>query len=370
MNKIERIKNMEFLRIIGCLAIIVHHFFYPKIMLGYEIFSKFHNMTSNGQKAVDLFFIISGFFFIYTYKNNSLYEFLKKKIIRFWPVLIFVLILGAIIPYIDFDFYSTIITLGGLNGTILIYKNQGVGVEAPFWYISSLLWTLLLFKYLLMNYSKKNVDLFIAISVFISYSLLIHNQGGGIYGQAKFFGFINSAMCRAIGGIGIGYFIGQFYKKNINIIKNLNLNIIKKSAITVVEFCCLFFIINNLIFHKLKFDNQIVFIIVFALTIILFLIKQGYISQFLEKDIFYKISKYTFAVYLTHRIIAQGFVAFYKNNINAVQSYPIFFILGYLICAIIFGIATYYIIEQPSYKFITNNSNATFRERYSNSPYC
>ena len=66
MNNVEKIKNIEFLRVIGCLTIVLHHFFYHKIMLNLDLFSKFHTMTSNGQKAVDLFFIISGFFFIYT----------------------------------------------------------------------------------------------------------------------------------------------------------------------------------------------------------------------------------------------------------------------------------------------------------------
>ena len=362
MNNVEKIKNIEFLRVVGCLTIVLHHFFYSKIMLNLDLFSKFHTMTSNGQKAVDLFFIISGFFFIYTYKKDcSLFTFLKKKIIRFWPVMTFVLLLSAVVPFIPFNFYSAIITFFGLNGTILIFKTQGT-LEA-FWYVSSMIWTFLLFKYLLMNYKKKNVDLFIAISIFLSYSLLINNQGGEIFGQAKFFGFINSAMCRAIGGIGIGYFIGQLYKTHIDTIKHLSLNITEKLFITVLEFCCLFFIINNLMLHKIKFDNQIVFIIVFALTIILFLIKQGYISMWLEKDIFSKIAKYTLSIYLTHEVIVRGFISLYQHNIELIQMYPVFFIGCYLICVITFGIATYYLIEQPAYIYLSNRSNAVFAER-------
>ena len=90
----QKIKNIEFLRIIGCIAIILLHLFENARLHGLfgdiEIYDKLYCMTSNGQKAVDLFFIISGFFFALKFNPaKSIWEFLKHKFIRLYPVLIF-----------------------------------------------------------------------------------------------------------------------------------------------------------------------------------------------------------------------------------------------------------------------------------------
>ena len=351
MGKFEKIRNIEFIRCFACLTIILHHLFLPKYMMNFELFSKLHTMTSNGQKAVDLFFILSGFFFVLTLKDKiNIWEFLKKKIFRFWPVLVFVMILTAVIPYTPFNFYSAIITFLGLNGTVLIYKT--IGTVSVFWYVSAMLWVMTLFLYLLKNYEKKNVDLFIALAVFFSYGMLIHALNGRICGQPEYNGFINVAMLRAIGGIGLGYFIGHIYKSNIEKVKDWNLKLPTKLAVTVLEFCCVFFTINNLLLHKFNFDNQIVFIIVFALTILLFLLKQGFISQFLDKDIWVKISKYTFSIYMTHSIIRASFQHYYRANQAIVHAHPICFILAYIVTAIVLGVITYYLVEKPSNAYL------------------
>lgn len=83
----HKIKNIEFLRIIGCLAIILFHLFnnsrlhsfFPDI----QIYDRFFNMSCDGQKAVDLFFILSGFFFFLKFNvSQSLWDFIKHKLIR------------------------------------------------------------------------------------------------------------------------------------------------------------------------------------------------------------------------------------------------------------------------------------------------
>lgn len=80
-------------------------------------------------------------------------------------------------------------------------------------------------------------------------------------------------MLRAFGGIGIGYFIAEWYKNNSNKIKNLSISISNKFLLTIVEFTCICFIINNLILHKINYKNHIIFIVVFGITIVPFLLK-------------------------------------------------------------------------------------------------
>ena len=63
MNNLEKIKNIEFLRVIGCIAVVLYHtFFSGGLHSMFPYIWKYNElwiMTSNGQKAVDLFFILS-----------------------------------------------------------------------------------------------------------------------------------------------------------------------------------------------------------------------------------------------------------------------------------------------------------------------
>lgn len=63
-----KIKNIEFLRIIAILAIILLHIFHTRggihdVNFDIRFYDKFYKMTGNGQKGVDFFFILSGLFF-------------------------------------------------------------------------------------------------------------------------------------------------------------------------------------------------------------------------------------------------------------------------------------------------------------------
>lgn len=370
MNKI---KNIEFLRIIGCIAIILLHLFNKTQLHGLfsdiEIYNKFFNMTNNGQKAVDLFFIISGFFFALKFNPvQSIWEFLKHKFIRLYPVLRFGLVTYFLISLtgaVKFTFYDNILNLLCLNGTFLVLKHGNLGA---FWYVSSMLWTFVLFSYLLKNYEKKNVDLFIALLVFFSYGFIIHAKGGAINSNTQtFYNIFNVGMMRAFGGIGVGYFIAQWYKTNAEKIKTLILPLYQKILITALEFVCIYFIINNLMLHKINYKNHIIYIVVFALVLMLFLAKQGFISKLLNIDYWQKISKYTYSLYMTHQIIfwtLKG--SLWKYHPEIVYAHPILNVFFTLTIVVLFGIFTYHFIEKPATSFLSQKAKTCMVVRESN----
>lgn len=372
MNKI---KNIEFLRIIGCIAIILLHLFNKAHLHGLfsdiEIYNKFFNMTSNGQKAVDLFFIISGFFFALKFNPvQSIWEFLKHKLVRLYPVLIFCLIMYFLISLtgaVKFTFYDNILNLLCLNGTLLVLK---VGNLGAFWYVSAMLWTFVLFSYLLKNYEKKNVNLFIALLVFFSYGFIIHAKGGAINSHEQtFYNIFNIGMIRAFGGIGVGYFIAQWYEKNADKIKKLTLPLYQKIAFTTLEFVCIFFIINNLMLHKIHYKNHIIFIITFATTLMLFLAKQGFISKLLNIDYWHGLAQYTYSLYMTHMIIFDTLKgSFWKYHPEIVYAHPILNVFFTLTIVVLFGTFTYHFIEKPATSFLSQKSKShmVVRERESN----
>lgn len=360
----NKIKNLEFLRIIGCLAILGVHLFlsagyFGSISPNYSIFQKAYDMTKHGFLAVDLFFILSGFFFALNLNTTkSLGQFLKKKLIRLYPVLIFMLLIGwlgaAVFNLYDLSIYPSILSLFGLNGTGFVksleHWQQG---SSQFWYVSAMLWVFALYFYLFKNYQKKNVNLVLALLIFFSYSLLINNS----FDVSQMIGlFFKGGMCRALGGIGIGCFIAQWYSSNKEKIQDSVLDIYQTLFVTFVEFLCLFFTINNLLFHEIKFDNYFIFILVFTLTIILFLYNKGFISRLLNQDIFPYLAKYTYSIYMVH-----CFVIFNLNNFlwskheYFVINHPrLNIVLAYILC-ISLGVLVYHLIEKPASKYLKEN---------------
>ena len=355
----SKIKNLEFLRVVAALAIVWFHLFFKGKCSLYTLFPDvplYHHtlnlMTYNGQKAVDLFFILSGFFFAFKLNTTySLLEFIKKKIQRLYPVLIFVLLLSFIISLfgiVNFNFYDAILTLLGLSGTTLM-KTPGETNVGQFWYCSALLWVMGLYFYLLKTYNKKNVNLFIAVSVFVAYSIIVVGHSGRISNQAYVaFYIFKISMLRAFGGIGLGYFIGEWYRNNINKIENLKINIKQFLCITIFEFMCLYFIINNLMLHKIHYKNDMIFIATFVAIIILFLCKKGFISKFFDNNIWASAGKYTYSIFMTHalirNILANSLWIKYHEWIVCHSLLNIFITI---ILFITFGIFTYHFVEQP-----------------------
>jgi len=349
----QKIRNLEILRIIGFIAVLLLHLFTSrlcKVFPDIEIYNTLGEIFSNGNKAVDLFFILSGFFFALKLNiNQSLWHFVKKKLIRFYPVMIFVMIcfsFMSLLGFIKFKIYEPIINLLFLNGTPLVMR---IGTPGIFWYLSALMWSLVFYFYLLKNYEKKNVNLIIAMIIFLGYGIIIHSLDGEIHSHSRYIeSFINIGMLRGLCGVGLGYFIAEWYNSNIEIIKNFTCNIFQKILFTAAEGYCLFFIIYNLLMHKLKYNNQMIFIIFFVFAIVLLLLKKGYISKFLDNDICTKLSKYTFSLYMSHTFIIDSLKgSLWKTHPEIILAHPIINAGGCILLVLIFGIFTYHFIEKP-----------------------
>ena len=160
---------------------------------------------------------------------------------------------------------------------------------------------------------------------------------------------------RGLGGISLGYLIGDWYKNNIEAIKNYIPSFKQKLVLTFLEFACLFFIINNLLFHQLKFKNDVIYIIVFTVITILFLLNKGYISKILDNDICGKLSRYAYSIYMTHTTIIRPVLKHTLwNNQNFVTHHPVMNLAVTLLITFAFGILTYHLVEAPCTKWLKN----------------
>jgi len=360
-QKLENRKffNLEILRIVGCISIVFIHLFSNQLLDSVnkvEIYAKLATLNSSGRMAVEMFFIISGLLFsIKLDLKQPIFDFVKKKLIRLYPVLVFVVSASAIIGalgLIKFSIFDNLLALFLLNGTGLVLKI--VNTTIMFWYVSAMLWTMLLFMYLLKNFEKKYVDLLIVLLIFFSYTFVIHALNGRMYGPVfTYYNFINIGMLRAFGGIGLGYLIGEWYKIYSEKIEHAMVSTKTKILITLSEFACLFFIIYNLLLHDIKFDNRIIFVIVFAITIMLFISKKGFVSEFFDNKVFLKVSRYTYSIYMVHLLVFDTIKgSLWKKQPDFLYSHPVLNLVIALICVALLGIFVHHVVEVPSAKFL------------------
>lgn len=362
--KTQKIQNIEFLRLIAIAAIILLHLTHTGPWLndffnGSPFYKKLQYVTRNGQKGVDFFFMLSGLFFYLGVVSTNIAvkwgDFLKKKIIRLWPVMAFgVLLAGvfALFGLLKFRYWDNIYCLLFLNGTALHRVTANIGVS---WYCSAMLMHFILFLYLFKNFSAKTAWLIVAVGIYICYGIILQSQKFNIWGHSTTVGYIFTiGMMRAWGGIGLGMLIGLWYKTNADRIRQFTPSLVCKTGISIVEFVCLYFMINNLMLHKFAHYDQFMFIIVFVCLITTFICQKGYISQILNLGIFSFLSKYVYSIFITHKIILE------VVQINIMQpyhqlfwKYPVGSLALLMAVIIVVGVLTYYLVEKPAAKYLT-----------------
>ena len=310
----------------------------------------------NGNKSVEFFFIISGFFLIYGFnKNLSTFDFIKKKIIRLSPLMLFFniiyLILSLFTKSIKYDTYNNILSLLFLGniGVTKAYGNLGI-----VWYVSVLFWVSFLYFYLLKYFERKNINLFSAISIWFSYVFMIQARGGNISHHIKTYNNIFVVgLLRGLGGMGIGYFIGLIYKENKDKIENMKFNKITTFFITLLEVFLFSWSVYYLIIHKMSYKNNIIFILFFIILFILFLIKKGLFTKLLDNNLSVILGRYSYSIYITHSFILNMLRTFFwKKYINIIIIHPLLNVVITMLLIFILSILVYHFVEKPSAEYL------------------
>jgi len=94
---------LDGLRGVAALMVLVYHLSEAYAFSGYGDMAGYHNIFNHAYLAVDFFFVLSGFVIGYAYddrwKNMSIANFLKRRIIRLHPMVVFGGLLGAALFY-------------------------------------------------------------------------------------------------------------------------------------------------------------------------------------------------------------------------------------------------------------------------------
>lgn len=354
----ERFKNIELIRFLLALTIVFFHFFHAgkacfgKMFSDIKILNSLSNGSINGTLAVDMFFIIAGFFLFYTYKDMSIKDFFLKKIARLYPLVI--LFAGVRTLYGYFLLHTPHYLPHEQILRLLLIDNIGLNTvhSGITWYVSVLLWVSLFYFYCYKNFEKKHFNLFTTLIIIFCYSYLIHANAGNIQGHTTSWNYIyNAGVMRGLAGMGIGYLISVFYS-SINVYKPKKF---KKLLYTFVELFLLFFVFNNLAFHKINYYSNFIIILGFIGLFILFLLKRGFISKIFDCDFSSIIGKYSYSIFITHLLVIDLFkYKIWKMQPELVYNAPIFTIVYTIAISIIIAVLTYYLIEKPSTIYLNN----------------
>lgn len=330
-EEIPQFKNIEFLRIIFTLAIVYHHI---GDTLGY---------WSQAWLSVEFFFILSGFFLLFRLYPGDTAAFIKQKLIRFWPLLLF----GSLICCL----FEKEVSLNTVLSEVLFLSGSGFywqhGYNPPSWYVCTLFWILLFYFYLIKTQKRENVNLIIGLICFFSYAALTRIGFGRLWNTLDGIGsMIPLGMLRAAAGVGAGYFLALLYQRQEKNSRGESLS--GRFFFTAAETLVLCYSLAALFFRRLYLENNIFSVISFAALIFLFVCGRGYVSHFLDKAVFARAGRYCFAVFMTHSFITRNLLTLARDKYpDLVMRHVPYTVALTILAACLAGIVVHYVIEIP-----------------------
>ncbi len=373
----DKLYNVGFLRIVFTLIIIILHLHgqAPTPFTVYpEIYSTLHLHSLKGYLAVEIFFIISGFFLFFTAKKDmSTKDFFINRLQRLWFVpafAIFCIWILSLVHWTVYSKYANILHLAMLKNTGLTLCLADNGTA---WFVSTLFWVSVFYYYLIKNFERKYVNLVIALIVYFSLLLLVNGGHGYFKNHYEMLNpFFNVGMLRGLASIGIGYFIAMFTENVKTRVSENNLPMIKRFtnfkyvAISALEIYLFVFLVQRLVFKVGDYTNDLVLVIMLIGLFVLFIFRNGFLSQVTNHKIFYELGKYTFSIYIMQEVVFRVLRKTLWINTSLVTNHPAETILITLLLCCLTGVVVYYIVEVPTLKMCKNGIKSIFAREGTN----
>ncbi len=358
--QLPQFKNIEFLRFIFVAVLVYFHLLQLLISMQMTSYLPLYALSRNAYILVEFFFILSGFFLYFDIqKYTKIGFFATKRFLRLWFVPAFVVLLSIIsapfMKYIIINYINSLLSILFLNN---IGLTNSVSNYVHTWYICVLFWVFLFYFCLFKLFDHKKVMFFTVIMVYLSYVAIFQASKGSFSShETVIYGLLTMGMLRGIAGLGLGLIMGMIYERYMFI----SLNNVKKKKKTGVFYCIifsiaeitiLFVLFNLLVFKILRFSNDFIFVLLFAILIGLFLVKKGIISRFFENKVSNFLGKFSYSIFVMQGYLLILFSYIFSNKLMTEQRALTLF-LGVLF-AISGGILVYYLIEKPSFNWCKN----------------
>lgn len=213
------------------------------------------------------------------------------------------------------------------------------------WYVGVLFWVSLFYFSTIKYIPKKYANYIIGTISVTSYFIALNIHSGSLGSPQYTFGIFNMGFLRGFAGIGLGYFIGLWFKDNYSSLQNKVLNLKQKIEYTICEMLLLFVVVWELILHNTSHKYNISIVVFIVVLFILFILKGGLISNLFENNFSVYVAKYSYSVYITHLLV----FALIKPHISTMGSFSI---IPALIIPILFGVFTYHFVEEPCANYL------------------
>lgn len=276
-------------------------------------------------------------------KNESVFQFAMKKIIRLWPVLAFSTIFVFVFGHFNVqNIFTQLLNLLFLQCIGLSLEYKGIN-----WYLSPLFWGLLFYFSLYKNLNRQKSLFLTLVLVYFGYLANISFTNGG-FGRGTVWGIVNLSLCRALAGVGLGAVLATL----LSDLENVHIEVIsgktKKILASIFEVStfvglCYYF------FTPLKY-NAFIVIPLFSILFILFVKKVGYFSSVLNCSIFALFGRYSYSIYVMQQT---SFWILQKTlwQTTIVNHIAVCLMLS-LLSSFFIGVITYHLIEKPAGKIL------------------
>lgn len=314
-----RIQNIEFLRFLFAVIIVLFHG---------------GHASPDGYLAVEMFFILAGYFLALSsdkIKRQTLGGFMFAKWARLWPLFAFAVILAG------GNLYDMVFKLLFLHATGLTLKYQGF-----IWFVAPFFWTMVLYFIILKHFGQSKAFVPVALLTYTCYVLIINYDNGNFNIRQTVNAVFSLAMLRAVAGIGLGILLVPLFDKAKQILPETK-NLRNKIVIGLVESGILFFFIYNMLFHHLKYDNKLIFVVFFSVGLFLFVERRGFVSQVLDNKCFGFTGRYAYAMYIMQAI---GLKAAAKIS-KTLALGPVYDAVTEVLLVVVLGVLGYHLIERP-----------------------
>lgn len=347
----KRYYNVDFLRIFLVIIIVYYHFIKANYVQTWDL-SLFSTLAANvgwaGSVCNATLFIVSGYFLCSSFLRHKepFLKFAIRRLIRFWPVLCFAILCVAILSL----FHLTKFNLGqSVLNLLAITKGFGLSTKLSntyaSWFVCDLFWSSIFYYalYKILN-NKFKFNFIVAILTYFGLVLYINNPS--VRDSQVIYNVFSKAFILSLSHVVLGILVH-------NLLNSINFEKFKynKIIITLLEAGILFYLIHGCIIKKFT-DNYMVMVVAGMFLFILLLLNKGYISNILNNEIFKSIGKYAFSIYIMQDIIFVFFSNYLWKQEYLVLNFPILTIIISLLSAVLLGVLTYHLIEDPCAKFL------------------
>ena len=318
----KKYNQFEIFRFIGAFSVLCFHTTRHTVF-----FSKLPHLLQNGPFWVFFFFLLSGFLLTYVYSNKefNMLHFYKTRFFKFYPVYFLSLIL---LLKIRFNILYHVFLIQSW-----IFKRP-MNYNSSAWYLSTLVFLLLLFPLFLYFSKNKYFSWFvICINLYTYY----------FYNYMLKFSFNNESIHELINYNPLMY-IGTFTLGMLtyNIIKNFKSK--KLYSLFILLYIGFLFIFVQ--YQKFKFYNSSVVALSFVPLIVLLFLDEGFFSKFLGNKFFVYLGSLSYSIYILHVPLYIIFKKF-NNEITIDLQFLIYFILVFIISNL-----TKYFMENKYYGYL------------------